>query len=352
MLYATPSDTAIAKMEQSLRELILPYRGGQKALIDKINQKLTGWASYHKVTEAREAFRHIDNVVKTLLLQLSEELNPAMPRSRIISKYFYLEADGEHTYAMPNKPDVRVIRLVETILIRHRPVGTKMNPYLDGEYYEERTGERAIASVVGKYKPIWVRQNGSCFYCGNPILIDERKTLVPMNPARPENTKNLAYIHSHCSLGQAEFYDSELPVDSDFDLSELLTELSSENRPSGRKHKYAPLIAYFRQRTEAVFTMTFDEIGEIIGEPLCDSALKYIDYWQRRGELKISFSWLSNGYKIQKLHFDTQRVVFERKAVIGEALKIPEVFLNGRVPSGARAELENFFGYIQKKYAL
>ncbi|MDR2724047.1 MAG: reverse transcriptase N-terminal domain-containing protein [Holosporaceae bacterium] len=76
VIISRPSDAAVVKMEHNLRELILPFKGSQKVLIDKLNKKLHGWASYHKITDARDAFRHIDVVVKTLLLKLCEQLHP------------------------------------------------------------------------------------------------------------------------------------------------------------------------------------------------------------------------------------------------------------------------------------
>jgi RNA-directed DNA polymerase len=351
-VYAAPSEAAITKMENSMRELITNYRGGQKALIEKINKKLTGWASYHKVTEAAQAFRHIDTVVKTLLLELCETLNPSLTREKIIGKYFYREPCGEYVYALVDKPDVRVRRLVDTVLITHTPIATKKNPYIDIDYYEEKTNERAILNATGKYKPIWTRQNGRCYYCGKHILVDQRKVLVPMDPARTSGPKNLAYVHEYCSEGQAEFYQSDSSVDSLFDLYALLEKLTENNRKRHRSRLYEALAEYFKKRTEPVFTLTFKEIEKILGFPLCASARKYTSYWINRGGKKMSYAWLLNGYKVRNVNFEKAHVVFERDGEKADAIKIPSVFLTGRVPPNARAEFEILIDYICKKYAL
>ncbi len=351
-VYATPSEGAVAKIEKTLRELITPYRGGQKALIDKINKKLVGWASYHKITEAGQVFRHIDHVIKTLLLELCERLNPRLSRERIISKYFYREPDGEYVYALENKPDVRVRRISETVLITHQPVSTKKNPYLDDDYYEERTDERAISTVTGKYKPVWARQGGKCFYCGRPILSDEKRCVVTIDPSRPHHPKNLAYVHEYCSLGQAEFYDSDFDIDNRFDLYELLIRMNEGKQQPVKKRKFDSLTEHFRKYNEAVFTLSFKDIENIIGEPLCESARKRREYWYRRGEKNISFCWQSNGYKIRNLNLTDARIVFERESDKGDAVNIPTVFLSGRIPSAARAELEILFEFVKNKYGL
>ena len=355
IMRAAPSEAAVQKMEQSMRDLILPYRGGQKTLIEKINKKLVGWASYHRITESRQVFRHIDNTVKSLLLQLCEKLHPSLTRKKVIAKYFYKDTHGEYVYSLANKPDVRIVRTSETILIKHTPVGVRKHPYLDGEYYNERTGQHEIRAVTGKYKAVWVRQSGKCFYCGRPILIDEEKVLVTIDPSLRETSKNQAYVHAYCALGQAEFYDSDTDISTGFDLYELLEELLSGeivSRPDEKKYKFSPLTEYFRLKNEPVFTLTFEEIEKIMGTPLCASAKKFIDYWYRKGELKISYSWLSNGYKIRKLDTKNSCAVYERSTDFGKAVKIPDIFLNGRVPVDAKQEVENFFDYIKKKYGL
>jgi RNA-directed DNA polymerase len=356
VIHTAPSEAAVKRMEEALCDLILPYRGGQKALIERLNKKLIGWASYHKVTEATDVFRHIDTAVKALLLQLCERLHPAQPRSRIITKYFYLEPNGEYIYALGNKPDVKVVQISDTVLVKHTPIATKKNPYLDDDYYEERTDEHSISAVVGKYKPVWVRQNGKCYHCGEQILTDHRKTLVIIDPTRAETAKNQAYVHEYCLTSRPEFLDTESYIDSDFDLMTLLEQMKTgtvrKKVANSVKHKFDPLAEHFRERNDAKFTLTFDDFSKIIGEPLCASAYKDKDYWRRRGTDRISKCWLSNGYCIKTLDLAGKRIVFARDENLGEALKVPDVFLKSRIPPNAKAELENHFEYIRKKYGI
>ena len=348
-----PSKNAVSKMEQSLRELILGHRGGQKGLIEKVNHKLTGWATYHKVTEAHEAFRHIDGAVKALLMQLCQRLNPKLPMKKILTKYFQRTPDGDHVYALVDKPDVRIHRLADVVLYYHPPLVTNMNPYLDTDYYEERTDQREIDTVAGKYKAIWARQDGKCLYCGNEILIDEWKHIVTIDPTRPHSLKNLGYVHGYCRSGQAEFYDTEEPVDTPFDLHRLLLEVFGNQEPPRDKPRvFAPLTEYFRRKTESAFTLSFREIEAITGHELCQSAKTRTNYWYTPGETRISFSWLSNGYRIRKVNLSKGTVGFYREERIGVAVEIPPVFLSGRIPPRAKAELEILFAYVKRKYAL
>lgn len=175
---------------------------------------------------------------------------------------------------------------------------------------------------------------------------------IPIDATRPETQRNIAYVHAHCSLGQAEFINADSSFDYQLDIYGLLERMYAQEGRRKPKHKFDPLTEYFRHKNEAIFTLTFADFGEIIGEELCDSAHKFVEWWRRRGTDKISSAWLSNGYVIQNLDLDGKRVVFHRDEQSGTAVKIPDVYLHGRVPNGAKTELENFFEYLAKKYGI
>jgi RNA-directed DNA polymerase len=348
VVYSAPSEKAVAKFEDGLRDLILNYRGSQGALIEKLNQKLNGWAAYHKITDAKDTFRHIDVAVKTYLLQLCEKLHPTLPRQSVINKYFFKDYDGESVYALPDKSDVRVVRLANTVLIDYKPISLSKNPYLDGDYHEFRTGEREIQNVTGRYKAIWTRQSGKCYYCGQPILADQRKAVVAMDVTRAETVKNLAYIHAKCEYSEVEFVETDQTLDSGSDLQAVLEQLATKTERHRETLKFTPLAEHFRTLTASRVTLTFDEIGKILGEPLCASAQKYKDYWYRHGFDRISECWLANGYKISDLDLEKKRAIFAKTSDT-VALILP-LYLQGRIPPNCKAEIDNFFGYMKSKY--
>ena len=194
------------------------------------------------------------------------------------------------------------------------------------------------------------RQDGKCFYCGGAILADERRDVVVVNPEKREFVQNLAYVHEYCKAGQAEFYTGDYEISSQYDLHELLRGMSvNENRL--RKYRYRPLFEHFRLRSESVFTLTFMEIGKIIGYGLCHSAYEHTSFWLTRSESAINLCWEMNGYKIRKLHLDKERVVFERCADLGVSANIP-AFMMQHMPPNAKAEVDIFFKYIKGKYGL
>lgn len=68
VLTVQPTDGSIKKIERELESLIMGFKGSQRALIERINDKLSGWAAYHRSTDAYMVFRHIDAVVEGVLV--------------------------------------------------------------------------------------------------------------------------------------------------------------------------------------------------------------------------------------------------------------------------------------------
>lgn len=65
--FSTPSTAAVNRIRAGLKELILTHNCSQKNLIDSINRKLSGWASYHRYSDAKTAFKEIDGLVDNCL---------------------------------------------------------------------------------------------------------------------------------------------------------------------------------------------------------------------------------------------------------------------------------------------
>ena len=103
-------------------------------------------------------------------------------------------------------------------------------------------------------------------------------------------------------------------MDSELDqyISDRVKRIEREiDQPKQKtKLKFGSLFEYFKTNTEQQLTLTFDELGEIIGEPLCASAHKYREYWTRYGRSRLADCWYANGYKIKKLDLANKMVSF------------------------------------------
>ncbi len=352
MLIAIPSDAAIERFMASLKDTISNHGGSQKSLIEKVNRKIDGWVTYHKITEADFAFRKMDVYISALLLELCEKKHPKWSRERILEKYWYVDYQGRHYYALPNKREVRIKFMADTLFYSYIPIKTGFNPYIDYDYFEKRTAERQIQSVTGIYRSIWNRQEGKCHYCGKPIYNDEPKTLIVSDERKTSIVKRHAYIHKKCMDCSFEYVDVDNIPSSLTELTDLLLKL--DNPKSSTTSKFYELADYFRMCDKNTITLTFRQIEDIIGERLGNTALRK-EYWYRTGFGNISQCWLDNGYSIKNLHLDKRkRVVFRLNDTSKNtsSLIIPEALKYQRIPVEAKYELDNFMQYIVKKYGL
>jgi len=351
-VYSSPSNESVERFMSVLKETICNYTGSQRSLIEKLNHKIDGWATYHKISDADVAFRNMDVYINALLLELCETKHPKWDREKILSRYWYKDADDRYCYALPNKKEVRVKFLADTLMVDYCAVRTNVNAYIDLEYLESRSKEREILNATGVYRAIWNRQDGRCYYCGHKILRDEEKCLVEVNPLQHKMVSRMAYVHNRCLDCSLDYIDTDTLPSSLTDVMDLLRRLEGERKPVSQR--YIAISEFFRTCDKNSVTLTFKQIEEISGMTLGAAALRK-EYWYRTGFTKISQCWLGNGYEIKTLHLEGKcRVVFHKtkdsKNTV--SLEIPEVLRFKRIPNDAKFEIENYFQYIIKKYGL
>ncbi|WP_144064152.1 hypothetical protein [Faecalibacterium sp. An58] len=129
-----------------------------------------------RCTDATAAFRKVDAAVQTALLEAARKRHPKMALAKLKAKYWYQESDGRYCYALPDDKSVRLIRLADTVLLTIKKPKTNENPFTNRDYHENRLHTREIRNVAGPYRAIWERQEGRCYSCGRPILVDLQKS--------------------------------------------------------------------------------------------------------------------------------------------------------------------------------
>ena len=359
-----PSEEAVKRVKGELGELILTHKKSQRSLITALNSKLTKWASYHRYADAFDAFREIDIAVQAFLLEAAIAKHPKMQTAKIFNKYWYLEAGGRHIYALPDQKDVHVISLACVMLVEHRKIATNKNYYLDTDYFEARDRQKGIERVTADYRPIWRRQNGHCYYCGRPILQDQRRTLVQRDLSRPPCKQNMAYIHTICKPNEliCRSVEQDISVFSNFDIYEMLNSIADLNsRPSGFRKKgvisdnwkYIKLKQFFAKSTSASITLTFSDIEQIAGRLLPQTARKDSSFWYSRETCNtIAEAWNGESYKMVKLDLEKEKVRFQRCQEGLVHIRLPQWLTDRKIPDDARHELEHYFVHIQRKYGL
>ena len=350
-VYARPSDESVERFKKNIRETIENFSGSQKTLIEKLNHKIDGWATYHKVDESEEAFRQMDVYISSLLLKLCESKHPKWSREKIIDKYWIKDAEGRYCYSLPDKRECRVKFLADTLLVDYISLKPNMNPYIHLDYFEKRTKDREIVNVTGIFRTIWNRQDGKCHYCGRAILREEKKALVEAYPEKRKFAARMAYVHGRCLYTSFDTVSAPSLPESQDDVNKLLEQLDTKRKPL--EQRFVALSDYFRHCEKRTFVLTFNEMETIMGEPLGATANRK-EYWQRTGFGCISQCWLENGYEIRNIHTRKRQIAFARMAKHEQesAVNIPQSILLGHIPDDAKYELQNFIDYLVKKYGL
>lgn len=350
-----PSEKAVTNLEKELEDLILnpEKHWTQRSLIQSINSKLHGWATYHRVEESKEIFSHIDVLVNALLLRLMQKTYPNKTIQQLQNKYWYKLPDGRYIFALTTNKNFAVINLSDIILVRHKRMDLKKNIFLDSDYFEEREELQEINKVSGKYKAVWERQNGRCYFCGKPIGKEQEKRIIYKTFTRINRNQDMAYVHEFCKDDDMLYVDTEVVHINNSKLHAILNDIQkAKPNVKRKKWKFRALEDYFRKATISPITLTFSEMEKIIGFKLCGSAYKYTSYWYQSRKGNISDAWENQNYEILKIDLTKKKISFRKTLKKNSKLNIPQEFLTSKIPDGAKYELEEFFKYIVKKYGI
>ena len=363
-MHVVPSTSAIERMKSGLGELILTHKRSQKNLIDSINRKLTGWATYHRYTDARAAFREIDKTVQDLLWQSAKSKHPQMAEPKLRSRYWYSDSSGKSIYTLPNDRSVRVKLLADVPTVTcYEKILLNKNPYIDLDYFQKREEKKQIISAAGKYGEIWKRQRGNCYHCGRPILPDQDRTVVQIDIDKPVRVSNLAYVHTLCKTNELNIQEvlGDISVYSNQELLESTPEIminttvpvKKEKGPITARWPHIKLKEWFAGQTKASITLTFRQIEEIDQRLLPESTKKYRANWYTRPDQNaMAEAWITEGYKIQRLDMEKQKVTFHRCQEGIAHVKLPGWITGSKVPEEVKSEVEHFLAYIASKYGL
>ncbi len=199
-LIVKPSKESIQSFVASLSETILK-RGKawrQEVLIEKLNQQICGWATYHQSVCASEAFAYIDYVLFKLLWRWAERRHSHKGRWWVSTNYWHRKGNRNWVFSTENK---ELLRVDHTSIVRHTKVRIDANPYFDTQYFIDRKFEHGMKRLSGRFKLVWKNQNGCCYHCGSPMEISDDREIffkVPKSMGGKDVVHNMAYVHKHC----------------------------------------------------------------------------------------------------------------------------------------------------------
>lgn len=350
-----PSQKAVDKFEMEVEELIFGNKGKwtQGKLIQALNAKISGFATYHKCEESMEVFKHIDVIINAFLLKMMRELYKNSTSEQLIKKYWKTDSFGRSIFTVPNNKEKALRNMADTVLITEHKIDTSRNVFLDRQYFEELENHKDIQNCVGRYKKIWDRQEGKCYICSKEIKMEQSKEIIFKRCSNDKTIRNIAYVHTYCKDSIVEYVDVEDEDINTVNLRELLSDIENKKAKKSKKEsKFINLIAYFHNLRKNTVTLTFKDIEKILKFKLCDSAYKYRTYFFNNKEGMIAEAWTSQGYKINKLDLENEKIEFTRFDFRRSKVIIPKFMYRMDLQPEMIEETNRFFLHLQEKYRL
>jgi RNA-directed DNA polymerase len=184
----------------------------QAELIKLLNPVLRGWAQYHHPVVAKETFSRLDSLIWWRLRRWARRRHPKKSPRWLTTKY-WATVEGRTEFATRTRSDegepwwMRLYRLADTEIVRHRKVKGGYNPFdPDWEAYgEDLRAKRLLKSMAYRkqWATLFVSQQGKCVHCSGSIT-DETgwhdHHLVPRVAGGSDSLSNRVLLHPVCHV--------------------------------------------------------------------------------------------------------------------------------------------------------
>ena len=100
---------------------------------------------------------------------------------------------------------------------------------------------------------------------------------------------------------------------SDIETSATSNGEISQSEPLGVSKKYRLLADYLYNCNKETIKLSYDEIENILGFKLPNSALVHRAFWANTTTHSIALSWLNVGYETAEVDLKNKYIVFEKK---------------------------------------
>ncbi len=356
IVHCVPSKKSKDLFRENLREMLFDpnKKWTPRKLVFEINQKLNGWASYHRITEAKDAFAEIDSFVSAVVLKLMKKIFPTLTKKQIINRFYWKAADGRYNFALASDRSCRILNLVDVILIKSKEIDTKKNYYTDNDYFKEIENNTEVENITGRFKQLWHRQNGKCEICGKPIQDFEEKKVIFKKLSKDKTINNMMYIHSFCEDSELVYAYGELGTLTPKNTMDIINELQDIETVKKKKQpkKFDKLKDYFSKSKKKNIVLTFKNIEEILGFKLPNQAYVSKKYFSDSGY--IAYSWTSQNYELTTIDMKKQKLSFQ-KFKNNNLFESPKWFDKAKLenlPLKAIIELNEFLKDFERRYEL
>jgi RNA-directed DNA polymerase len=184
----------------------------QAELIKLLNPILRGWAQYHHPVVAKETFSKLDSLLWWRLTRWARRRHPKKTPRWVAEKYWptvegRIEFAARVRSAEGTPSWVRLYRLADTEIVRHRKVMGAYNPF-DPQweaYGEDLRGKRLLKSMAYRrqWATLYLSQQGKCARCSGAITEEtgwHDHHLIQRVAGGSESLSNRVLLHPVCHI--------------------------------------------------------------------------------------------------------------------------------------------------------
>jgi RNA-directed DNA polymerase len=212
-LLIKPSKKNVQAFYGKVKEIVMSNLMVKQAeLIKLLNPVLRGWAQYHHPVVAKETFSRIDSLLWWRLKRWARRRHPKKSPRWLAERYWHI-IEGRTEFAAriwsgDGEPKwVRLYRLADTEIVRHRKVMGGYNPFDPRweAYGEDLRSKRLLKSIAYRkqWATLYLSQQGKCARCGQAITKEtgwHDHHLIERVAGGSDSLSNRVLLHPECHV--------------------------------------------------------------------------------------------------------------------------------------------------------
>jgi hypothetical protein len=179
-LLIKPSKAAVRRIRERLRTELRSLRGtNARAVIQRLNPIIRGWAAYYRGVVSSKTFSALDDYMWRLTYKWALFTHPNKPRSWIIPRYFgqFNKSRRDRWVFGDRHSGAYMQKFAWTRIVRHQMVKSGASPDDPAlaEYWAMRRRKAPPLSIDKANLRLFESQHGRCSTCGDWLLpVDEQ----------------------------------------------------------------------------------------------------------------------------------------------------------------------------------
>jgi RNA-directed DNA polymerase len=195
-------------------DAVIQHEGGYLSageLIERLNPKIRGWATYHRHASSARTFARVDDVIFKKLWRWARRRHRGKSARWVKAKHLTRSSDGRwQVRGIGPAGDggwrtVWLFRARSLAIRRHVKIKGSANPYDPAWelYFEERLASQMASTLTGcgTARYLWLEQAGKCLVCNRGLTLEEGwhvHHLLWRSHGGTDQIDNLVLLHANC----------------------------------------------------------------------------------------------------------------------------------------------------------